>query len=267
MGNPSTSTQPSCVPENLPPPGPGGSGGGGTPPPPPPTTPPPPQALPTGLLVPLYIYPSPGAWNPLIATKASAPTVPIIAVVNPSNGPGSTTDPNYTAGIQALRNAGILVYAYVHTSYASRPIQDVINDIVVWNQLYPGGLFSGLFVDEVNSGASTVAYYSQITAFAKQSSFGTVIDNPGADINQALLGAADVFVIYEGSGLPSLAFLDGWHQTYARGTWAFLAKNIFSIDSSFLASASQLVGLMYMTADGLYQAFPSYLTQLAQALA
>ena len=48
----------------------------------------------SGLLIPLYIPPG-TVWNALIQAKESNPSVPIIAVVNPDNGPGTSVNPGY----------------------------------------------------------------------------------------------------------------------------------------------------------------------------
>jgi hypothetical protein len=61
----------------------GGAGGGGTA-----TL----DAGRSGLLVPLYIYPSTGAWAPLLAAARSHSAVPVLAIVNPSSGPGTSLD-------------------------------------------------------------------------------------------------------------------------------------------------------------------------------
>lgn len=215
----------------------------------------------------MFVYPATAAtWAPVIAAKQAAPTVPIVSIVNADNGPGTQTDPNYVAAIQQLRNAGVVTYAYVYTLDGARPISNIIQDITTWQSLY-GNNFSGLFVDQVAPTASTAPYYQQITSFAKQSGFSYVVDNPGVDIEQGLLGAADEFVIYENTGLPSLTFLNGWHQQYPKSTWAFIASMIPEIDTTFLASAAKLVGKLYLTNDPSYSSFPPYLTQLAQALA
>ena len=42
---------------------------------------------PGGLIIPLYSYPS-SSWNVVIQDKLANPHVPVIAVVNPGNGPG-----------------------------------------------------------------------------------------------------------------------------------------------------------------------------------
>ena len=221
------------------------------------------QALPTGLLVPLFIYPAAlaTAWQPLLAVKRANPAVPILAIVNPNNGPGIATDPNYVNGIAALRQAGVLVLAYVHTTYGARTFSDIITDLEGYLTLYKS-VFDGLFVDEM--GTSNLSYNQQIAQYAKSVGFPLVVGNPGTDVPQNYVGvAADVLVIYEGSGLPTVGYLDGWHSSFTKQTWAMLAHDIASLNQAFVIQARSYVGLMYMTSDSLYQAFPPYLAALA----
>ena len=56
-----------------------------------------PARIPTGLLVPAYIYPAGEgltAWNDLIA---AADKVPIVAIINPASGPGTQVNPEIKA--------------------------------------------------------------------------------------------------------------------------------------------------------------------------
>ena len=73
------------------------SGGGATGDGPAPMPEPPPSPMPapavnlelTGTVVPLYSYPTNAAWRTVIDAKLAHPTVPVVAVVNPANGPGA----------------------------------------------------------------------------------------------------------------------------------------------------------------------------------
>src|SRR5919201_1132120 len=73
----------------------------------------------TGVVVPLYTYPG-STWNTMVQTKTANPSVPMVAIINPSNGPGGSQDANYVSGIQKLQAAGITVLGYTHTSWAAR---------------------------------------------------------------------------------------------------------------------------------------------------
>src|SRR5579883_1192685 len=72
---------------------------------------------PSGVMIALYTYPG-QTWDTVIQAKNANPAVPVVAIINPSNGPGSY-DPNYASGITSLKQAGIIVLGYVFTGYGS----------------------------------------------------------------------------------------------------------------------------------------------------
>jgi hypothetical protein len=166
-----------------------------------------------GMIVPLYSYPSSPAWTSLKAAKAANPTVPILAVVNPANGPNTAVDQNYAIGIQQLVAAGIKVIGYVHTSYGARAVASVNTDVDRWKALYPQ--VTGIFFDEMSNTTGKEQYYKDINAYAKTGrGYGVTIGNPGADSLPSYVGTVDIILVYESSGLPPLAMLDGWHKSY-----------------------------------------------------
>src|SRR5436309_13493064 len=83
----------------------------------------------TGVLVPLYVYPSDvhknAEYNRLIELKLHHGTVPIWVILNPDSGPGKQVDLNYTKVIDRLQGAGCMVLGYVTTSYGKRTSVDV----------------------------------------------------------------------------------------------------------------------------------------------
>ena len=113
--------------------------------------------------MPLYTYPTDPSWNTVIAGKAAHPTVGVIAVVNPANGPGAAADPAYASGIARLNAAGIKVIGYVATGYAVNSAVAVKADIDRWRAFYPGQI-SGIFFDEQSNRAGDVAVLSRPVA-------------------------------------------------------------------------------------------------------
>ena len=75
----------------------------------------------TGTIIPLYTAPTNPSWAAVAAAKAAHPAVPVLAVVNPANGPGAAPSADYTAGIARLTAAGVKVIGYVHTLWGARP--------------------------------------------------------------------------------------------------------------------------------------------------
>ncbi|KAK5187988.1 hypothetical protein LTR16_009012, partial [Cryomyces antarcticus] len=70
------------------------------------------------VLRPLYMYPSPGAWDPLFNAARVNPTLTFQAVINPNNGPdGGCPGPNYIHATSILSSiTNIKTLAYVHTA-------------------------------------------------------------------------------------------------------------------------------------------------------
>ncbi len=83
------------------------------------------SAAPMGIIVPAYFYPGP-LWNDM---SFAASRVPLIAIMNPDNGPDNTLNPDYVAAVDDLRASGGRVIGYVYTSYGSRDTNAVNTDI------------------------------------------------------------------------------------------------------------------------------------------
>ena len=113
------------------------------------------------VLVPAYQYPTLGTlWASL---AAAAPQVPITAILDPANGPGTFVDPNYTAAVNTLRAAGGRVIGYVTTGYAARDTGAVLTDVRRHAAFYS---IDGIFLDEMTADASPahVNYMAALTA-------------------------------------------------------------------------------------------------------
>jgi hypothetical protein len=113
------------------------------------------------LVVPAYYAPGP-EWQKIIA---AAPTVGMI-IFNPANGPGTTTDPAYTAAIAQAQAAGIRVLGYVATSYGQRPVADIMADVNKYYDLYaPSGVYFAEGPMEADC-TNLEAEYRQLTSLA-----------------------------------------------------------------------------------------------------
>lgn len=136
----------------------------------------------TGIVVPLYGYPS-SDWNNVIQAKLANPSVPIVAVINPADGPGTWQNPNFVTGIQSLESAGVTVLGYVWTNYGSRSLSSVEADILAYHNLYGVG---GIYADQMSNVPGFEWYYSDITSYAKSIGMWLVMGNPGADVPRAI---------------------------------------------------------------------------------
>jgi hypothetical protein len=220
-----------------------------------------------GTIIPLYTSPTDPSWDAVVSAKQAHPTVPVVAVINPANGPGSAIDPSYTSGIAKLSAAGVKVVGYVHTSYGSRAAADVQTDMSNWHGWYPG--VTGIFFDEMANNTGFESYYSGLNSFAKGHGFNFTVGNPGTDGSASYVGTVDVILIYESGGVPSMAAMTGWHTSYPRQNFGVIPYRVASLDAAFVASARPYVGYIYLQSDDLpnpWDSVPSYLSSLLGAL-
>jgi hypothetical protein len=200
-------------------------------------------------IVPLYTYPTDPSWNTVIAAKAAHPSVGVVAAVNPNNGPGAAADPNYASGIARLTAAGIKVIGYVATGYAVRGPAEVKADIDRWKAFYPGQI-SGIFFDEQSNKAGDVPHYRALSQHAKAQGMPFTVGNPGTDTSEAFVGALDVMLIYESSGLPTVTQLGGWHANHAPSNFGVI-PHAAQFDAAFVRNARQFVQYIYVQNDTL----------------
>ncbi|MCL4518814.1 MAG: spherulation-specific family 4 protein [Thaumarchaeota archaeon] len=220
-------------------------------------------ATPTaGLLVPLYTYPTDSSWQTLIQAKLANPSVPVAAIINPSNGPGSGQDSNFVQGINSLRSAGISVLGYVATGYGSVSVSSAESQINAYKQWYN---VNGILFDEMNNVPGYESYYSTLSNYAYSLGFSWTVGNPGAPVPASYIGTVGTIIIYENAGLPSLSLLSSATGGYSPSNFAFTAYAVSSLDPSYISSAESYVSWMYITDGTLpnpYGVLPSYLSSL-----
>src|SRR2546428_11145662 len=70
----------------------------------------------SGLAIPLYTYPcfttTQCTWTNVIQARQAYPSVPLLAVIKPNNGPGPSIEPNYRQGTKKPPARGALVPGY-----------------------------------------------------------------------------------------------------------------------------------------------------------
>jgi len=166
-----------------------------------------------GVLVPAYFYPAPAsAWDSL---NLAAQRVPLIAIMNPNNGPATSPNADYFRAVTGLRNAGGLVIGYVYSSYTSRSIAEVKTDIDRYHSFYT---IDGIFVDEMSNDSDTahLAYYEELYRYIKNKRQSyLVVGNPGINTtaNYLLQPAADALVTFESNAGYAQYMPDPWTQT------------------------------------------------------
>ncbi len=233
----------------------------------------------TGILVPMYIYPSSvytnTDYNNLIAMKKKYKDVPMTVILNNGNGPGGAQDGNFTAAIKRLQGAGITVIGYIDTNFTAVSIADAKTDIDTWQSFYPG--IDGIFYDRMTSTntGGNVAYYAELTAYVHGKSLYPAIGNAGVAVAEAYFTdkTADQIVIHENSSYPVEATLQG---DFAGGNSDYNYKNRAALVYGQSYSYSQIkmmrnyLGLIYVTDDvaaNPWDTVPSYLESVMRALA
>ena len=168
------------------------------------------------VLIPLYIYPLEGAWEPLFQVAEAHPEVLFVAIINPNSGPGQAAlpDASYVAALRRLSEvANIRTLGYVHCSYGKRPIDAIKTDIDVyrgWNGCLELG---GIFFDETPSDARYVQFMADLADHTKSTwqkelgKQGMVIYNPGVVVGRSYFEHPDYVVVFEQSH-------DHWNRSF-----------------------------------------------------
>jgi len=223
-----------------------------------------PSASATGILVPAYFSPSSGGyWDEL---NGAADRVPLIAIMNPNNGPSTSVNPSYTAAVNALRNAGGRVIGYIYSSYSARPLADVEADIDRYQAFY---VIDGFFVDEMtnDSDATHLAYYEELYRYVKMKQPAyVVVGNPGANTVSSYLArpTVDGLVTFENNAGYPQYMPNVWTQTQPATAFSHLCYDVPGADT--MTNYVQLAigrnaGYIYVTDDrgsNPWDTLPSY---------
>jgi hypothetical protein len=233
-----------------------------------------------GIIVPLYTVPSDPSWQGVISAKRSHENIPMIAIINPANGPGSGPNHSWSTGIQQLRAAGVEVVGYVATGYGQKSIditKDQVKDYSTWYKV------DGIFFDEMASSNGTgncdsactiQQYYSQIASYASSLGYGMTIGNPGQNTVSSLKGIMRVTVIYENSGNADPSLIKSSTAGFDRSSFAYIGLGV-SLNSTLAQSYSPYVSWIYMTdlctgqsiaSCNPYAGLPSYFDQMVSGL-
>src|SRR3989442_150596 len=222
----------------------------------------------SGIVIPLYTYPTDGSWSASLQAKKAHPNVPIIAIINPSDGPGGSSDSNYVQGVKNFQAAGIIVIGYVATGYASHGMSDLDAQISRYKNWYS---VNGIFFDEMANNQGNENYYSTLNTYVKSVGMTYTMANPGTTTRKSYVGPLDSIIIYESAGPPSLSYPPSatFYPSYSKSNFGFLAYSVPSLDTSFETSTSTYVQWMYITNDGLsnpWDTLPSYFMNEVAAL-
>src|SRR3989442_1116601 len=223
---------------------------------------------PTGVIVPLYFSPD-GTWDIVAQAKKDHPSVPIVAIINPNNGTGSSKDPGIASGVQNLQSAGVLVIGYVATlngTVNSTTVTAAIDTYKSWYNV------SGVFLDEMSNTAGSETYYSNINNYAISQGLTLTVGNPGQETVSSYIGTVDNIVIYEDQGMPSNATLatNTFNGAFPKSNFSYVTFGVSPIPSNAtILGTSAYVGYMYVTDVNLpdpYNTLSSYFGNLVAVL-
>jgi hypothetical protein len=216
------------------------------------------------ILVPAYFYPTLGPDWGLMTQAASS--VPITAILNPASGPGDFVDPNYVAALNAFRAAGGKVLGYVTSSYATRDLGAVEDEVERYASFYP---VDGIFVDEMTNDTLGVhyAFYAGLHDFIKSHhpSF-LVLGNPGVNTQEQYLSTptVDALLTFEFYGGYRSYVPDAWTRDYPPRCFAHVPYRIASADTMLAyvqLAAARNAGRIFVTDADLpnpYDRLPTY---------
>jgi hypothetical protein len=224
------------------------------------------------ILIPLYIYPNwydPAnyVWDDVATANSQTP---IVAIINPNNGPTSPPNSDYIQGLNDLQAGDVKIIGYVRTDYTNTPLATVKADIDIYANEYSSWL-SGIFFDEASNNAGDIPYYDEIYDYARAiTGFDTVVINPGTGTDEGYFStpATNIGVIFETYGSNWAGHIPASYvQNYDRNRFAMLAHEVTSsatMQSHIDLAVSRNFGYVYITDDMLlpnpWDSLPSYWT-------
>ena len=230
------------------------------------------QTSTSGVLIPMYIYPTDPAWSQVISIHNAHPGSKVDIIANVNSGPGTAVNNDYVTGIANMRANGIPVLGYVFTSYCARPLNAAAGDIQLWRVFYPN--MNGILLDQMQNNPNTSCaggqtpsqYYKTLAGSAKYAGFNFVVGNPGTQTNQQFVGTVDTMIIYENPGTPSISTLQAntFNGAFPKTNFAYDAYNVPALNDTFVQQSTNYVGWLYITNDNLpnpYDTIPPYLDQ------
>lgn len=220
-------------------------------------------SAPIHLLVPAYSYPSPTTfWD---AMTAGAPTVAYM-IANPASGPGTTTDPNYTAAIANAQNAGIRILGYVPTGFAATATATVEANVDLWFTLYG---VRDIFFDEVTGNIGDIAYYTTLCDYVHGAAAGSqTVLNPGVVPDESYMAIGDIVVVFEDVEANYAAFsppawvTDGTYPSTRFCNIVHTTAADTNLATNLAKAVAENAGYIYFTDDVManpYDVLPTYL--------
>ncbi|TGO33413.1 hypothetical protein BHYA_0247g00030 [Botrytis hyacinthi] len=164
------------------------------------------MVLATSILLPLYLYPTKGAWTWATNEIAAYPSLAFTVIVNPESGPGVLHDypeDEYISGLTNLtKYDNVKLLGYVDTQYMAKSTAEVDQEVETykyWSTYTKGNIaVDGIFFDDaVNEWTSDSSIYMSTIAQNAHALNLTVTLNPGTIADSEFFTIADKVVMIE----------------------------------------------------------------------
>jgi len=198
---------------------------------------------PPGVLIPLYSRPG-HDWDTMIAGRVAHPSVPMIAIINPENGPGQGPDPEFVKGVARLETAGITIAGYVSTRYGEQTVGSIrasIDNYIRWYKVM------GIFFDEIPWSPGNETYYRTLGSYAMSAGIEFRIGNPGGPVSGSYLEMMDISVISEGVPEAGSFVSLGPGFDHYPGIVAGIFYGVKEIDQPYIDNLAQRLWYLYVT--------------------
>jgi Spherulation-specific family 4 len=210
-------------------------------------------------IVPLYSYPgSSSFWADVTANPGPMGMV----ICNVDSGPGTEYESNFAAVFGAAAAAGITCLGYVPTGYGADSIASVEDQVDLWQTYY--GITSIMF-DTVSPDETYLDYYTTLVEYVHARG-GIAVLNPGTIPAEGYMSiGADVVQVCEdsyanfatdASNAPSWLF--DYPATSISVTCNQCSTEADMVTVVGLSQSAFNAHYVWVTADGIYEAEPSY---------
>lgn len=197
--------------------------------------------------IPSYFEPG-SIWTQL---ESGAPTVGL-AIINPSDGVGTTISQTYVSQTSNTKSKGVIVLGYVFTNYGQRLAAEVKAEIDKYYQWYG---VQGIFLDEASTDCNQLAYYQALYSYVKaKGGVAKVVVNPGTNTNECYMAATDIVINFEDTYTRYLSWQpSGWETKYAADRFWHLVIETpqANMPNAISLSKSRRAGWVYVTPDTL----------------
>ncbi|KIS65776.1 uncharacterized protein UMAG_06157 [Mycosarcoma maydis] len=146
------------------------------------------------IIVPLYIYPLPNAWDKLYTAIRANPAAAFTVIINPNSGPGSgnAPDSDYTEAIKKLRATPapgqiLELVGYVATGYGKTLAKNVKADVTKYSRWPTAVRPDGIFFDETDTASKYLDQYAKYTDFVKSLNWTTTSTTSSKQCNSKSL--------------------------------------------------------------------------------